>query len=102
MPEQQRELAGNALSWHHMARNGVWAALPIDCSGPAAGITASARLGKAQFARLIEDSEVDEIWVRLQYGGAARDGSPSERHDLLGEAVQVACQHNLDHTATLR
>jgi hypothetical protein len=102
MPQQQRELAGNALSWHHMARNGVWAALPIDCSGPAAGITASARLGKAQFARLIEDSEVDEIWVRLQYGGAARDGSPSERHDLLGEAVQVACQHNLDHTATLR
>jgi hypothetical protein len=47
MPEQQRELAGNVLSWHYMARNGVWAALPIDCCGPAAGI------------------------IRLQYGGAA-------------------------------
>jgi hypothetical protein len=47
MPEQQRELAGNALSWHYMARNGAWAALPIDCCGPAAGITASARLSEA-------------------------------------------------------
>jgi len=102
MPQQQRELAGNALSWHYMARNGAFAALPIDCCGPAAGITASARLSEAQFARVIGDSEADEIWVRLQYGGAARDGLPSERHDLLGEAVQVACQHNLDHTATLR
>jgi hypothetical protein len=101
MPQQQRELVGNALSWHYMARNGAWAALPIDCAGPAAGITANARLSEVQFARLIEDSEADELWVRLQYGGDTWDGLPSERHDLLKEAVQVARQHNLDDTATL-
>jgi hypothetical protein len=101
MPQHQRELAGNALSWHYMARNGAWVAPPIDCCGPEAGITASARLSEAQFARVIEDSEADEIWVRLQYGGAAWDGLPSERHDLLGEAVQVVRQCSLDDTATL-
>ncbi|WP_221290167.1 DUF4123 domain-containing protein [Massilia aurea] len=102
MPQQQRELAGNALSWHYMDRNGAWAALPIDCSGPAAGITANARLSEAQFSRLILDSEADELRVRLQYGGDTWDGLPSERHDLLGEAVQVARQCRLDDTATLR
>jgi hypothetical protein len=102
MPQQQRELAGNALSWHYIARNGAWAALPIDYSGPAAATTVNARLSEAQFARLIEDSEADELWVRLQYGGDTWDGLPSERHDLLKEAVQVARQHNLDHTGTLR
>jgi len=101
MPQQQRELAGNALSWHYIARNGAWAALPIDYSGPAAGTTVNARLSEAQFARLIEDSEADELWVRLQYGGDTWDGLPSERHDLLKEAVQVARQHNLDDIATL-
>ena len=101
MPQQQRELAGNALSWHYIARNGAWAALPINCTGPAAGITANPRLSEAQFARLIEDSEADELWVRLQYGGDTWDGLPSERHDLLKEAVQVARQHNLDDIATL-
>jgi len=84
-----------------MDRNGAWAALPIDCCGPEAGITASARLSEAQFARVIEDSEADEIWVRLQYGGAVWDGLPSEPHDLLGEAVQVPLQCSLDDTATL-
>jgi hypothetical protein len=102
MPQQQRELAGNALSWHYMDRNGAWAALPIDCSGPAAGITANARLSEAQFSRLILDSEADELRVRLQYGGDTWDGLPSERYDLLGEAVQVARQCRLDDTATLR
>jgi hypothetical protein len=101
MPQQQRELAGNALSWHYIARNGAWAALPIDYSGPAAGTTVNARLSEAQFARLIEDSEADELWVRLQYGDDTWDGLPSERHDLLKEAVQVARQHNLDDIATL-
>jgi len=102
MPEQQRELAGNALSWHYMARNGAWGALPIDCCGPAAGITASARLSEAQFARVIGDSEADEIWVRLQYGGAIWDGLPSERYYLLSEAVQIARKHQLGNTATFR
>ena len=65
MPQQQRELMGNALSWHYMARNGAWAALPINCTGPAAGITANPRLSEAQFARLVENSEADGVWVRL-------------------------------------
>jgi len=50
---------------------------------------------------VIEDSEADEIWVRLQYDGAVWDGLPSERHDLLGEAAQVVRQCSLDDTATL-
>jgi hypothetical protein len=102
MPQQQRELAGNALSWHYIARNGGWAALPIDHSGPAAGTTVNARLSEAQFARLIEDSEADEIWVRLQYGWAVWDGLPSERYYLLSQVVQIARKHQLGNTATFR
>ena len=65
MPQQQRELMGNAFSWHYMARNGAWVAPPINCTGPAAGITANPRLSEAQFARLVENSEADGVWVRL-------------------------------------
>ena len=50
---------------NHAAKNGARAALPIDYSGPVAGTAANARLSKAQFARLIEHSEADEIRVRL-------------------------------------
>jgi hypothetical protein len=95
-------IAGNALSWHYIARNGGWAALPIDHSGPAAGTTVNARLSEAQFARLIEDSEADEIWVRLQYGWAVWDGLPSERYYLLSQVVQIARKHQLGNTATFR
>jgi hypothetical protein len=99
-PQQRCELVGNALGWHYMARNGAWAALRIDCGGAVAGIAAKAKLSSAQFARLVEDSEADEVWVRLRHGGASWGKMPSQRHELLTQAVQVARQHGLDSSAT--
>jgi len=101
-PQQRCEFTGNALDWHYMAKNGAWMALPIDHGSAEAGVTAKAKLNAAQFARLVDDSEADAVWVRLQYGGAAWDGLPSERHHLLAQAVQVARQHGLDNMATFR
>jgi len=101
-PQQRCEFTGSAIGWHYMARNGAWTALPIDRGSAEAGVTAEAKLNASQFARLVDDSEADAVWVRLQYGGAAWGGLPSERHQLLAQAVQLARQHGMDDMATFR
>jgi hypothetical protein len=99
---QVAEMCGNSTEWRYIDRGGDWRALHLKPVLPALGITANAELDDRQFSRLVEDSAVDEIWVRLQYRGTYSHLAPSRRHLVLSAAVELAEQAGLDELSKLR
>lgn len=100
--EQRRAFAGGASSWHYIGRDGIWRSLSLEGSTDPADMVAHAELDDTQFAHLVEDSEADELWTRLQYRGLEWHGLPSRRHRLLSQALVLAREHRLDELQTMR
>lgn len=100
---QRAEMLGNAVSWRYIGRDGSWADLPVTPSGhDDPPLATNAHLNDAQFARLVSDSEADEMWVRLRDRGVRSRLSPSRRHALLSAALEVANKHGVNQPATVR
>jgi hypothetical protein len=97
---QRYAFVGDACSWHFIGRDGAWHAMPlhVDPGSP----VERAVLNEGQFTQLVEDSEPDEIWSRLQYRGVDWHSLPSRRHHLLSRSIALAREHGLDDTLTLR
>lgn len=101
--QQQRSFVGNVASWRYIDRDGSWTDLRLDeCGDGTAATTSKAELNRVQFARLVGDSEADEIWARLQYRGVVWEGLPSRLHHVLITALELSRQHGLDDISTLR
>jgi hypothetical protein len=101
-PGQQRAFVGGTSCWHYVDRDGTWRALPLDRAAEPAEIVTDAKLDDEQFARLVEDSEADELWTRLQYRGIEWPGLASQRHWLLSQALVTARKYRLDEMGTIR
>lgn len=67
-PVQQAQLAGPAVSWSYIARDGNWRQLPVPGLDSALAERPVA-LSEQQFASLIGDSEADEILAMLHERG---------------------------------
>jgi hypothetical protein len=97
LTQQQRgELIGSAIGWHYIGRDGSWCSLPLKPSTQPLPIPEKLVLDGRQFGQLLSDSEPDEMWVQLLDRGAQTDLLPSQRHDLLLDALRVADKHGLD------
>lgn len=98
---QRKSLTGPATNWHYIGRNGCWWSLPLESENVVVNGLDRAELNDVQFMQLIEDSEVDEVWSRLQYQGISWPGMPSERYRILAQAIAVARTNRLDETLLL-
>lgn len=94
--KQRAEMAGRVLSWRYIGRDGAWRQLACALPEDAPPVTAHAQLDEEQFARLVSDSEPDEIWAQLEGRGAATHFPPSRRHALLVSALSLARERRLD------
>ncbi|MGJ9418277.1 DUF4123 domain-containing protein [Massilia sp. CMS3.1] len=94
--QQRREFIGNAIGWHYISRDGSWSSLPLEPSTIPLSISDKATLDEIQFARLLKDSDPDEVWVQLLDRGARTHLPPSQRHALLSNALHLADKNGLD------
>ena len=94
-PVQQAQLAGPALGWSLMGRDGHWQALPVPGagSGPA---ERSVALSDSQFATLVGDSETDEMLERLQGQGHQCRQDPQRAYRIVAEALAAVAGEQLD------
>ena len=91
---QRSQLAGPAVRWSFIARNGCWHELDLV---PSAGdIATDPQLDKSQFAALVDDSHADELLVLLGDRGHDTFVHPSANHALLSTALRAAYKAKLD------
>ena len=93
---QRAEMAGRALGWRYIGRDGAWRQLACALPDDEPPVTVHAQLDEAQFARLVSDSEPDEMWALLEARGMATHLPPSRRHALLVSALSLAREGRLD------
>ena len=111
-PSQRGALAGPALRWSYIGRDGVWndLALPV----MALAVAERPTLDDMQFSAMVGDSEVDETIVLLQDRGPLPERLHAETCSIVSEARRVAalckfdqdlyvdwCEHCLYHAVGL-
>ena len=85
---QRAQLAGPAVSWSYIGRDGNWSTLVLDGTGDA--IVTDPRLDDAQFGTLVEDSRADEVLARLAAHPNRSAYLPSQAHALISSALAPA------------
>ena len=96
---QRAQMAGPAVSWLYVARDGNWA--DLDVKGRDSGIADQPTLNQAQFALLVDDSRADEVLSQLVGRGDDPYRTPSRSHTLVTLALHVAEDAMLEAHATL-
>jgi hypothetical protein len=92
--EQQRaQIAGPAVRWSYTRRDGRWGDLEIRSSS--AGLAQDPVLDQSQFARLVDDSRVDELLSMLSYRGCEIKRHPSRSYELVNRALGTAARAGL-------
>lgn len=100
--QQREEIAGNAIGWRFVGRNGAWNDIAYAPSSGEFPVTARATLDENQFKRLVSDSEPDEMWARLEYRGVTTHLTPSQRHAQLSSALSLVHDGKIDGNDTIR
>lgn len=93
---QRTQLAGPAVSWRYIGRDGAWRTLALDGSDGA--IATGPRLNDAQFAALVDDSLADEVLARLADHPARGAYLPSQAHALICSALVPALQSGIENS----
>jgi hypothetical protein len=93
-PTQRAQIAGPAIRWSYVGRDGVWRELCLVPSGEKAA--ADPVLDDEQFASLVGDSQADELLVLLRDRGHAVFRHPSKSHALLDCALRAARRGRLE------
>lgn len=88
-PLQQGELAGPAVRWNYIGRQGVWQSLALQGVDHAVQERPQ-KLDNEQFGRMVSDSEVDEMIVQLDYRGQRLEGKRSQAYATVAQALAVA------------
>lgn len=91
--DQRAAFAGPATSWSYIDRGGKWQALSVP--GTPCAITDRPQLDDEQFAKLVNDSEADEVVSVLAYRGNAV-GLHSQQHATVSLALRVSHTVGLD------
>lgn len=92
--KQRAELTGPAVHWSYISRSGNWTRLEILSSN--AGVSIDPILDEKQFARLVDDSYVDELMILLSDRGREVFSRPLRSHTLVSLALQVATVEHLE------
>lgn len=99
LPAQRGQFVGPASRWSYIGREGNWRELSIeDDAGP---IADQPLLDEHQFARLVNDSEADEVIAMLDYRGVSASSLRSTRYAMVCLALTTAAGTNLDVTNKL-
>jgi hypothetical protein len=85
---QRGHLAGPAVRWSYVGRDGSWAERTMTPSDATA--MNDPELNQDQFAKLVEDSRTDEILSSLSRQGHAVYERPFRSHELVQVATKVA------------
>jgi hypothetical protein len=85
--EQRATLAGPATRWSYIARSGKWEELAV--TGTPGAIADRPRLDDQQFAKLVNDSEADEVISILAYRGF-KAGLHSQEYATVSLALRVS------------
>jgi hypothetical protein len=93
-PAQQAQLAGPAVRWTYVARDGSWAEIAL--SGGDAEIADQPVLDQQQFAKLVDDSRCDELLSISQNRGHDVYRHPSRSYALVALALRVATSDGAD------
>lgn len=94
-PVQQAQLAGPAVGWSYMARNGNWRQLPLPGLDSALAERPVA-LSEQQFASLVSDSEADEILAMLHERGHDHSQDRHGAYLLVAQALAAIEGEPLD------
>ncbi|MEH6434572.1 DUF4123 domain-containing protein [Massilia sp. DD77] len=100
-PAQRAEFVGSAFGWRYMGRDGLWQELSLEICTSCVPVTTRAELNQKQFGQLVEDSEPDEMWVRLTRRGVVSALSPSQRHSILTRALELAAVGQLSNNSKM-
>lgn len=94
--EQRSAFAGPATRWSYIDRSGKWQELAVPCKSYA--IVGRPRLDDHQFAKLVSDSEADEVISILAYRG---HGFGLHSHDFatVSLALRVSRAVGMDTTS---
>jgi hypothetical protein len=100
-PLQQGEIAGAAVQWNYIDRQGRWQSLTL------AGVANAMQdrpqqLNNEQFGRMVSDSEVDEMIARLDYSGNRPAGKPSNVFAFVAHVLAVANARELVNDQRLK
>ena len=90
--EQRAKLVGLASRWAYIGRDGKWRELALGVGVDA--IADRPSLDDNQFARLVSESEADEVIANLEYLGPPRFTSPSHQYEIVSRALQ--CTESAD------
>lgn len=93
IPLQRTQLVGPASRWSYVGRTGDWRELEIDTA--TAAISDRPSLDDYQFARLVGDSEADEVIAILEHCGTIGKASPSDRFLKVSRALSTAAGFGL-------
>jgi hypothetical protein len=89
--DQRAELVGPASTWHYIARDGRWAALPMPCLN--CPVSEYPKLDATQFTAMVDDSKTDEILLLLKDRGRQWNPLPhSQMYELARTALRMADQ----------
>jgi hypothetical protein len=91
---QRGSLAGPAINWSYVDRDGKWKELALPVTYGA--IADRPRLDDDQFAAMVNDSEVDEAIDLLQNNGPLPEGLRSEQYATVNNALRLAREKNVD------
>lgn len=91
--EQRTTLAGPATRWSYISRSGKWQELGV--TGTPCAIADRPRLDDHQFAKLVSDSEADEVISILAYRGY-RFGLHSNDFATVSLALRVSRTSGMD------
>lgn len=87
-PSQRGCFAGPSIRWSFVGRDGQWSELPLTAADTGAG--GEAVLDADQFAKLVDDSDVDAMLELLRDIGCAVYRHPSRSHALVSQAQRAA------------
>lgn len=93
-PLQRGSLAGPAVRWSYIGRDGNWHSLPM--AQTASAIADHPALDDQQFAEMLIDSEVDETIVLLQDRGPLPQQSHFTTYSIVLRALSAAASGELD------
>lgn len=98
-PAQRAQMAGPAVRWSYVSRDGQWRELEV--AGSAGEIASEPTLDQHQFGALVDDSRADELMTLLRRRRNDPYQHPSRSHALLDEALRAAASVKLDDGDTL-
>lgn len=93
-PVQRGALAGPALRWSYIGRDGAWNDLALPVTAQA--VAQRPILDDIQFSAMVGDSEVDETVVLLQDRGRLPERLHSETYSIIKEARHAAALCKFD------